>query len=140
MLLFQRKPITNGEYKAMGAVYFVGACAMGAIESGFISEMPHVGTIVFLALSGLMGLISFVTRPNRLVYILGIPFLFLGLGFNATLRKAFIENPLEDVWVYIFVLWFLAGAIMRPIASSPTDPEPDAEPETPDSTPPEDDQ
>ena len=135
-MFFSHIPITNGEYKGMGALYFVGACAIGAIGSGFISEMPHVGTIVFLALSGLMGLISFATRPNRLVYILGIPFLFLGLGFNATLRKAFIENPLEDVWVYIFVLWFLAGAIMRPIASSPT--EPDAEPETSHSTPPED--
>ena len=83
-----------------------------------------------------MGLISFATRPNRLVNILGIPFLFLGLGFDASARKAFIEDPLDDVWVYIFVLWFLAGAIMRPMASSTTDP--DAEPETLDPTPPED--
>ena len=89
---FLRRPITNGEYKAMGAVYFVGACVLGAIFSRF--EWHNVETIVFLALSGLMGLIFFVTRPNRLVHILGIPFLFLGLGFDATIREIFIKDPL----------------------------------------------
>ena len=129
-----RRPITNGEYRGMGAIYVVGACAFGAMFSRF--ESHNVGTIVFFALSGLMGLISFVTRPNRLVYILGIPFLYFGLAFDAIFRKAFIENPVDDVWVYIFALWFLAGAIMRPIAASPT--EPDADPPPPDPTPPED--
>ena len=135
---FFSRPITNGEYKSAGAMYVVGACAMAAMVSRFISEMPHVGTIVFLALSGLMGLISFATRPNRLVHILGIPFLFLGLGFDATFRKAFIEDPLDGVVPYILVLWFLVAAIMRPIASSTTAPESDAKPDTPDPTPPED--
>ena len=137
-ITFQRKPITYLEYKNTGRTLFLFICA-GMFLMLVAGHNVEVAEGALLSLSALMGLTAWVTKPIRLVHILGSLFLLLAILAN----KVSGGNGYNVVDISIAAMFgslWLRRCIGVPMASSPTDPEPDAEPETPDATPPEDPQ
>ncbi|MFP6603536.1 MAG: hypothetical protein VB862_13475 [Pirellulaceae bacterium] len=135
-ITFQRKPITYLEYKNTGRTLFLFICAI----MFFMLVAGHnveVAEGVLFALSALMGLTALVTKPIRLVHILG--WLFLILAFLA--NKASDGNGYNGVDISIAVLFgslWLRRCIGVPIASPEVAPEPTTEPDPQEPTPPED--
>ena len=125
-LTLGRKPITYQEYKDTGRTLFLFSCA-GMFFMLVAGHNFEVAEGVLFALSALMGLTAWVTKPIRLVHILG--WLFLILAFLA--NKVSGGNGYNVVDISIAAMFgslWLRRCIGVPIASG----------DTPDPTPPED--
>jgi len=132
----RREPITYREYKGTGRTLFLFICAILFLML-VAGHNVEVAEGVLFSLSALMGLTALVTKPIRLVHILGS--LFLLLAFLADKASGGNGYNVADISIAaLFGSLWLRRCIGVPMASSPTDPESDAEPESPDPTPPED--
>ena len=77
----RREPITYREYKGTGRTLFLFICAILFLML-VAGHNVEVAEGVLFSLSALMGLTALVTKPIRLVHILGSLFLLLAFLLN----------------------------------------------------------
>ena len=95
------KRLTNRQYKSVGLFCLFFGGTLVAVNLGFGFEFKEAGPLILFVASALVGVISFVTKPLRLVCLLGPVLLVSGL-----LADMILDGDLREDWIRLMPMIF----------------------------------